>query len=149
MDGGVWANNPVMVAVVDALSCFDVARDRVSVLSLGCGTKSCSLNRTQMFGGGIWAWRHVIDTALSLQSQNALGQAGLLIGAERLMRIDAPTQGKPIELDDWRRAVAELPRAAKQVLAEHGEAIADSFLRRRAEPYRPYKTPVQHSCSPN
>ena len=142
VDGGVWANNPVMVAVVDALSCFDLARDRISVLSLGCGTKSCSLNRTQMMGGGIWAWRHVIDTALSLQSQNALGQVGLLIGAERLMRIDAPTQGTPIELDDWSRAVAELPIAAEQVLMEHGKLIADAFFREPAEPYRPYTTPI-------
>lgn len=142
VDGGVWANNPVMVAVVDALSCFDLARDRISVLSLGCGTKSCSLNRTQMLGGGVWAWRHAIDTALSLQSQNALGQAGLLIGAERLMRIDAPTQGTPIELDDWCRAVAELPTAAEQVLAEHGKLIADAFFREPAEPYRPYTTPI-------
>ena len=68
VDGGVWANNPVMVALVDALSCFDVARHRVSVLSLGCGTESFCLNRTQMVGGGILAWRHVIDAALSLQS---------------------------------------------------------------------------------
>ena len=95
-----------------------------------------------MFGGGILAWRHVIDTAWSLQSQNALGQAGLLIGAERLMRIDAPTEGTPIELDDWSRAVAELPTAAKQVLAEHGKRIAEAFFREPAEPYRPYTTPV-------
>ena len=142
VDGGVWANNPVMVAVVDALSCFDLARDRISVLSFGCGTKSCSLNRTQVLGGGVWAWRHAIDTALSLQSQNALGQAGLLIGAERLMRIDAPTQGRPIELDDWSRAVAELPTAAEQMLAEHGKLIADTFFREPAEPYRPCTTPI-------
>ena len=142
VDGGVWANNPVMVAVVDALSCFDVPRNRISVLSLGCGTGSCRLTRTQMFGGGILAWRYVIDTAMSLQSQNALGQAGLLIGAERLMRIDAPPASKNIELDDWRRAVSELPAAADQALAEHGDAIADAFFTEPAEPYRPYTTSV-------
>ena len=147
VDGGVWANNPVMVAVVDALSCFDVARNRISVLSLGCGTKSCSLNRTQILSGGIWAWRHVIDTALSLQSQNALGQAGLLIGAERLMRIDPPKQPKPIELDDWSRAIADLPQAAEQVLSVKGESIADTFFREPVEQYHPYSTPVADRAS--
>ena len=138
VDGGVWANNPVMLAMVDALSCFDVARNRVSVLSLGCGAKTSRLNRTQIRGGGILAWRRVFDTASSLQSQNALGQAGLLIGAERLTRLDVPTTGRnPIELDDWRGAVAELPQAAEQVLAEHGDSIADTFFRSPATQYQP------------
>ena len=147
VDGGVWANNPVMVAVVDALSCFDLARDRISVLSLGCGTIPCSLNRTQMLGGGRWAWRNVIDTALSLQSQNALGQAGLLIGEERLMRIDAPAQEVPIDLDDWSRATAELPTAAEQVLAEQGKRITDAFFRKPVGPYRPYAGPKSDNCA--
>ena len=34
VDGGVWANNPSMLAVMTA---FDVNRDRIDVLSLGCG----------------------------------------------------------------------------------------------------------------
>ena len=137
VDGGVWANNPVMIGVVDALSCFDVTRHRISVLSLGCGTKSCRLNRSQMMGGGLLAWRGIIETAMSLQSQNALGQAGLLIGAERLMRLDAPMAGRPIELDDWRRSVAELVPAAEQVLEEQGCAVAEMFLSAPTDPFRP------------
>ena len=137
VDGGVWANNPVMIGLVDALSCFDVTQHRVSVLSLGCGTKSCSLNRAQMIGGGLLAWRRIIETAMSLQSQNALGQAGLLIGAERLIRLDAPMTGKPIELDDWKRSVAELVPAAEQVLEEQGYAVAEMFLSAPTEQYRP------------
>ena len=61
----------------------------------------------------------------------------LLIGAERLMRIDTPTRGRRFELDDWSRAVAERPTAAEQVLAEHGKRIADAVFREPAEPYRP------------
>ena len=137
VDGGVWANNPVMIGVVDALSCFEVIRHRISVLSLGCGTKSCSLTKAQMMGGGLLAWRGIIETAMSLQSQNALGQAGLLIGAERLMRLDVPSAGLPIELDDWKRSVAELVPAAQQVLEEQGHSVAEMFLSAPTEPYRP------------
>ena len=137
VDGGVWANNPVMIGVVDALSCFDVTRHRISVLSLGCGTKSCSLNRAQMMGGGLLAWRGIIETAMSLQSQNALGQAGLLIGAERLIRLDAPMAGRPIELDDWKRSVAELVPSAEQVLDDQGYGVAEMFLSAPTESYRP------------
>ncbi|WP_312861700.1 patatin-like phospholipase family protein [Segnochrobactrum spirostomi] len=37
IDGGIWANNPVMNALVDALACFDIAREGVRILSLGTG----------------------------------------------------------------------------------------------------------------
>ena len=126
-----------MIGVVDALSCFDVPRQRISVLSLGCGTKSCSLTRAQMMGGGLLAWRGIIETAMSLQSQNALGQAGLLIGAERLIRLDAPMAGPPIELDDWKRSVAELVPAAEQVVEDQGIGVAESFLSAPRKAYRP------------
>ena len=37
VDGGVWANNPIMLAVIEALICFDLGRDQIDVFSLGCG----------------------------------------------------------------------------------------------------------------
>ena len=148
VDGGVWANNPVMLGLVDALSCFEVTRHQVSVLSLGCGTKSCSLNSAQMMGGGLLAWRGIMETAMSLQSQNALGQAGLLIGAERLMRLDVPMAGRPIELDDWKRSVAELVPAAEQVLEDQGCGVAEMFLSAPTEPYRPPERPAASAVGP-
>jgi patatin-like phospholipase/acyl hydrolase len=27
VDGGVWSNNPIMLAVIEALICFDIGRD--------------------------------------------------------------------------------------------------------------------------
>ena len=37
VDGGVWANNPIMIALVDALTCFTVKPGQIRILSLGCG----------------------------------------------------------------------------------------------------------------
>ena len=39
LDGGIWANNPTMAALVEALSCFDVRPENIRILSLGCGGK--------------------------------------------------------------------------------------------------------------
>jgi patatin-like phospholipase/acyl hydrolase len=137
VDGGVWANNPIMIALVDVLSCFDVPRDRVKILSLGCGDDPYTVNRTKIARGGILAWRDVIFAAMRLQSLNALGQAGLLIGAEKIIRLDAPANERKIRMDDWMQSCAVLPRAAEAALDEFGTMIAGTFLNEPTEPYVP------------
>ena len=140
VDGGVWANNPIMIGLVDALTCFTVEAEQVRILSLGCGDDPYIVDRRKIVGGGIWAWRDVIFAAMRLQSQNAVGQAGLLIGADRIVRIDAPTTEAKIEMDDWRRAVDELPGAAKAAIDEFGPEVAARFLHEPAVPYEPIRT---------
>ena len=137
VDGGVWANNPVMIALVDALTCFDVPRENVRILSLGCGDDPYVVGKAKIVRGGVLAWRNVIYAAMRLQSLNALGQAGLLIGAERITRVDAPVSEKKIAMDDWTRARAELPGAAKAALDKRGDVIAATFLRDTAQSYEP------------
>lgn len=137
VDGGVWANNPVMIALVDALSCFNVPRENVRILSLGCGDDPYVVGNPKIIRGGALAWRDIIYAAMRLQSMNALGQAGLLIGPDRIIRADAPASEEKIAMDDWTRARAELPGAAEAALDELGERIAAMFLKDAAEPYEP------------
>ena len=141
VDGGLWANNPIMVGLVDALSCFTVPRHRIRILSIGCSGGPYTIGRWQKRLGGLWHWRNVINAVMHFQSLGALGQAGLLIGADRIHRIDAPPAGKPIDLDDWIRAHAELPPAASAVLDRCGDCLASTFLSDPAQPYQPiYET---------
>ena len=137
VDGGVWANNPVMIGLVDALTCFAVPRERVCILSLGCGEESYSVGKSKVLGGGRFAWVDIICAAMRLQSQNALGQAGLLIGADRIVRVDAPATDDKIALDDWSRASEELPEAANAALMRDGERVVATFLSDFAVPYVP------------
>ena len=138
VDGGVWANNPIMIALVDALSCFSVPRERVRVLSLGCGDDPYSVDRSKIRLGGMWAWRDSIYAAMRLQSLNALGQAGLLIGADRIVRASAPTSENQIQMDDWSRAVLELPGAAEATLGGLGDIISKAFLSEPVSQYEPW-----------
>jgi patatin-like phospholipase/acyl hydrolase len=39
IDGGVWANNPVGLAVIEAIGVLNWPRNSLRVLSLGCGTQ--------------------------------------------------------------------------------------------------------------
>ncbi|MDC9835716.1 hypothetical protein [Rhizobium binxianense] len=87
-----------------------------------------------MTKGGIWHWKEIISSAMRLQSQNALGQAGLLIGRDHLLRIDGESRQDAIELDDYRRAAAELPEIAERMVDLYGDGLAEFF----AEPQLPF-----------
>ncbi|HEY8063734.1 MAG TPA: CBASS cGAMP-activated phospholipase [Methylosinus sp.] len=127
VDGGLWANNPIMNAVVDAMACFEINRRQIQVLSLGCGETSFKVDAAKSFGG-LWQWRKGISAAMRAQSLNALGQAFLLVGKDQVIRLDAPESAMPIELDDYRRARAELPAMARSLVEASGHRIAASFF---------------------
>ena len=137
VDGGVWANNPIMVALVDVLSCFSVRPKRVRILSLGCGDDPYVVGRWKILLGGLLAWRTIIYAAMRLQSLNAIGQAGLLIGADRIIRASPTTSEETIQMDDWTRAVSVLPSAAESTLEELGEVVSKTFLSEPASRYKP------------
>ena len=139
VDGGVWCNNPVMVALVDVLACFDVRREDIRILSLGCGIRPYTVGKFKMRTGGMFAWKDAIYAAMRLQSHNAVGQAGLLIGRDQIVRIEAPANAHRIGLDDWTRAVAMLPAAAETAVERHGDGVASAFLRERAAVYNPVR----------
>ena len=130
-DGGVWANNPIMVGLVEALSSFKTERNDISILSIGCGEDPYTISRIQRWLGGKLAWTSIIFAAMHFQSMNALGQAGLLIGRDRITRLDPPSGGK-IDLDDWRKAKAILPGEAASAMAQRGAQIASTFLTAKA-----------------
>jgi hypothetical protein len=140
VDGGVWANNPVMIALVEALASFDVTREQIRILSLGCGEGLYSVGGTKVTWGGMFQWRDIISAAMRLQSQNALGQAGLLIGPENLLRVDLPSDFPEIELDHWKAAVDLLPQAAARAVDADGTRMVSTVLQSPAAPYTPVVT---------
>ena len=140
VDGGIWANNPIMVGLVDVLSCFSVPRERIRILSLGCGDEPYTVGGMKIKLGGKLLWHDIIFAAMRFQSLSAVGQAGLLIGADRIIRVDVPTGNRKIALDDWHRASAELPTAAVAALDEYGGTVESNFLREPVLPYCPFVT---------
>ena len=140
VDGGLWANNPVMNAVVDALTCFDTERTQIRVLSLGCGETAFRVG-PGLASGGMLQWRGAILAAMRAQSLNALGQAYLLLGKQNVMRLDAPASPLPIKMDDHRRAVRELSPIARTLVEASGHHVASLFLESEVTPYAPCPFP--------
>lgn len=136
IDGGVWANNPTMLAVVEALIAYDVPRERIKVLSIGCGDEPYHVTR-RMTWGGLWHWRKIIGAAMRAQSLAATSQARLLLGPANVVRIDPTLVGPPIELDDYRRAMDELLPAVSAATAAHRGRVEDMFLKEKAARFVP------------
>jgi hypothetical protein len=141
VDGGIWANNPIMVGVADAVACFGAERGRVKALSFGCvrDTFEMSVWR-RLFGGKIF-WASLIFETMHIASQNAVGQARLILGGDRVLRVEGEPITPPLELWDWAGCREKLPAMASRLFSEHADMIARNFLHSTAEPYEPFYTP--------
>ena len=126
-----------MIGLTEALTSFDVAREQVRILSIGCGDDPYRVSGAKIFKGGMLHWRDIMFAAMRLQSQSALGQVGLMVGPENLLRIDVPKAVPQIALDDWRSAVEFLPAAAQEAVESQGNRAFEMFLRQPASIYRP------------
>ena len=135
LDGGVWANNPTMMGLVEALTCFSVQREQIRILSIGCGQNGFRINAKQTAGTGQYQWRDIIHVAMHYQSLTAVNQAGLLLGRDRVNRLDRPDGAEPIELDDWERAKELLPDEAREVAGKWADRIAETFFHGMATPF--------------
>lgn len=126
LDGGVWANNPIMVAIVDALSCYDISVDQIQVFSIGTGNFPFKTALTAA-KRGLWGWRAVIKAAMYLTTDNAMAQACLLLGPERILRLEPPKNTSNIEMDDWLSATKVFPELAENHFIENRASIAKFF----------------------
>jgi patatin-like phospholipase/acyl hydrolase len=111
VDGGVWANNPAMVGVTEAVSVFGHRPQDVRVLSLGT-TSRLRTRRSRLDNGGLIRWArgpNVIDVLLNGQSAGAFVQVQHLIGPENAYRLNPPAPDELAKLDvcDARELIAK------------------------------------------
>lgn len=71
VDGGIWANNPIAVATVEALSILNWNRDEIYILSLGGGSNI----ELPEESGGLSVQHNISDIFMEAQSHGALGMA--------------------------------------------------------------------------
>src|SRR5262245_41784530 len=138
LDGGIWANNPIMAAVIDALSAYDVSRDQIEVLSIGTGNASHDIGAFALHGG-LFEWREIITGAMFLTTDNAQAQATLLLGPEKILRLEPLGAATKIELDDYRAAKELLPPLATADFTANRARIAD-FFRSKVQPRHRFYT---------
>lgn len=119
-DGGLWANNPSMIALTEAVSKFRRRIEQVHILSIGTG-HSVNVYRKSRGWGLITGWGHrkLVAYVLGLQSQASANMAQLLL-SERYLRLDPEIEAW--DLDDTKR-LDNLSALAARDFTYHSEAI--------------------------
>lgn len=97
IDGGIWANNPMGMAMVEAIGVLGWDPRSTRLLSLGCGDEVFVPDPD---AGIVQLNRGAIDLMMQGQSFGAVGTAMLLAGQENIHRINPAVPKGLFSLDD-------------------------------------------------
>lgn len=141
IDGGVWANNPTMVGIIEAHGTLGVPLDRIHVLSIGTSDAVTHRYR-KLNGGGILAWatgNSAIDVIMRGQSLGVHNQATFLLGRDHVERLNPPVAADEFSLDGIHKT-ADLVGKAAHFSRAFMPMYADRFGKHTAANYQPLYT---------
>ena len=136
IDGGMWANNPTGLAVVEAIGILKWDPASIKVLSLGCTTEPVQTGGNAIAKGlGYWALR-AIDLTMHAQSSASMGTAAVLTSHEQIKRVSPSVAPKKYRLDNY-RVIASLEGLGSSCAREEYPHI-EHFFQAKAEPFVPH-----------
>ncbi|MEM8953664.1 MAG: CBASS cGAMP-activated phospholipase [Verrucomicrobiota bacterium] len=123
IDGGVWANNPALVAVIEAMGVLGIERERIRLLSIGTTHRAVS-SRPEVQHGGKLEWAtQIAELFLDADVAAADRECSLLLGEEdgglRYWRVNPEVGPRTYRLDRLSEEFLELgEREAGRVMGE-------------------------------
>jgi patatin-like phospholipase/acyl hydrolase len=150
VDGGVWANNPAMVGVTEAVSMFGQPLEGIRVLSIGT-TASVRTRPRRLDNAGVLRWAqgpNVVEVLLNGQSAGAFAQVQHLVGPANAHRLNpiAPDELASLDACDADGLVAKAAHHSR-VYCPTFEA---EFATHAPAPYSPHHGPLAkadtHAC---
>ena len=139
VDGGVWANSPALLAVVEASVFLDVPIRSIRVLNVG--TTSEPFNTIRQARSGLFGWnRNIISLFMMSQAEASRAMSNLLTG-QNLTNINYVSRNGEFSLDDASR-VDDLVGLGRAEAAKRNvvEAIERFFVNGdKVEPFIPEK----------
>lgn len=146
VDGGVWANNPSLVAIGEAVSMLGVLVNCVRVLNIGTvDQRNPHPKRFDVGGWATWATT-AAPLMLTASSRGVQGTASHLVGARNYARFDVTVPGSLFTLDQAdSEALAGLAAGQSRVLSP---IYCELFHGHRADTYAPIHGPGLGAVSP-
>lgn len=136
IDGGVWANAPVTVGIVEALAVMEKQVSDIELLSIGT-TDSPYFVEEEKRSGGLGQWnKDLVFVQMQAQSAGALAQAKVML-RDRFLRVNVTTHPGRFNLENASQ-ISEL-KALGITEARHREnEISQRFFDVPAEPFTPF-----------
>jgi predicted acylesterase/phospholipase RssA len=102
VDGGVWANSPIMAAIVEAVFYLGVPLGRIDILSIGTTEEPFAINKFSH--SGLAGWRqNLLYLFANTQVETSLDHAKKFVGDPRFLRINTITKPGLYALDGSRK----------------------------------------------
>jgi patatin-like phospholipase/acyl hydrolase len=140
VDGGVWANDPILVGVLEAIVNLHHAPEDLDVLSIGTTEEPFHISKRRRRRGGILQWAlGVVPLLMHAQAEAARAQAGILLPSQPL-RINRYVEPGRFSMDDSRQ-INDLDGLGRLEARRYEKAISERFLSTRTQPFRPCHTP--------
>ncbi len=99
IDGGVWANNPSVVAITEAVSMLDVPLQAIRVLNIGT-IDQITIHPKRLDRGGLLNWvKPIAPLMIDAGSRGGQGIAEHLVGKGNYTRFDVSVPGELYSLD--------------------------------------------------
>lgn len=125
LDGGIWANNPVLPAIAEAVRHLKIPLDRIDVLSIG--TMCNETDFTESLGKGKAGWAPTsADLFFAAQEHAATELADSFLSPARHLRVNQHTLCE-IKLDDV-EAIEDMAQRGANVGKDSFVAVRSRFL---------------------
>jgi hypothetical protein len=139
IDGGMWANNPMGPAAVEALGVLGWPAGAVKLLGIGCTDEAPTIKDDSSWGLGYGRWaRHLVSTFMNAQSSGSVGAAMLLLGHDNVYRISRTVGRKRYTLDGV-RGIESLKGLGASVARVEYPKVKSMFLTSKAESFKPLR----------
>jgi len=138
LDGGVWANNPIAIATVEAIAVLGWPCESLRVLSIGCLEETYTIPARAGLGT---IGSKIITLLMDGQSHGAMGIAKLLTGHEHdhmaIHRINHTVPYDTYKLDDV-RFVRDLKGLGHAAARDRQPVLQPVFFREPVDVFEPF-----------